>query len=210
MSACLVVKRMNDFVFAVDTAIVSINPLNGKVMRKKEQKLNKLKKIGKDVVFVSGFGRALEVLEECIEDYLNEDGHLDIQSLHKDLLLAFPASKNILSNYNYYEYGIDIFRFENGVSKLYEIDQLNEIIHKEEDNKDIQTVQIYGVGFNSEKLLSEMENQFKYGSCNFASVFQKNYSEEVGNHVRIYKFDNDNLQFVSTEKLKEVGLDYEK
>lgn len=207
MSACLIIKLENEFVLGVDSVQSRIDE-NGVTKRRKGIVVNKLNQVGKDVVFVSGGGQAVVDINRCIHLYLNDDGHIDVEELQKDLIENYPLSRNPY-NGRYLEYGVCIFRFEEGKSKLYSLSQLEEnniIIPVDNINGGVQ---LFADGFKSEEMYQEMLRQFNHrGSLNIFGIYQENYCEEMGGEIFIYRFNKDGLKLIESKLLDEKKLLY--
>lgn len=209
MSSCLIVKTEKEIIIAVDSARSMINITSGIACREKNQNEHKLKKIGKDAVFVSGIEYATNDIDESIYNYLDENEHIKVNELADYLRKKYPLDNSKIKTNKYFEYGIDIFQFKDDKSQLYEISQCNENeIFCANQNKN-GSIQLYAAGFKSEILHNELRSSFlKSGHCVLHDIFQRNYSEEIGGTIFVYKFTEKGLELLYSKELEEHNLMY--
>lgn len=209
MGNCVILQEENQTLIAVDTALSCITN-NGDIYRIKDKVCEKLQLIGKDAVFICGYGNALQDMELLLPNFVDENQYLDVASLQTHLQQNYPLAKNKFKEYKIDQIDIVIFSTRNGCSESYGLLQMDNFKCRY-DNASDGTKGVFSFGYDSHLFQVQAMKEFitkQTKELKVSDVYEKLYSEITGGEIALYTFDNCGLTFHGKYKLKEKGLNY--
>lgn len=218
MSSLMAVLEKSQVTFAVDTAhsnvICDIKTGKHMISRYRDEEVDKVYAVEKDMVFIAGLNHAIDTVKEKLNDFLNNKKHVNIELLKQYLKKNYPYEKCPVKEYGFSDIGLVIIQVINNEAIITKLDQCNdfkpEIVTVKENE-----VKVSVDGFDSKRIY---ENGIKFLNSlpNFGwrtpealtTVYQNNYSEGVGNSIRVYRMDDNGCNLIKETKLVEENLRY--
>jgi hypothetical protein len=210
----MIVQEHDKFTFAVDTARCwgDKDLVKYRIHNEKAQKIHK---VGKDMVFISGM---TECIEQCIGDihlFINKKNHVNTELLKQYLKKEFSPEKSKYKGTGLNDIGVTVFSVINNESIIHCFEQTNNFENIKYVVKPNE-IKLLVTGFDSEKIynyafkyIRGLRNVADYRSPDtFIHVYQNNYSEGVGGYIQVYSMDSDGCNMIIEHRLKEEGLRY--
>jgi hypothetical protein len=209
----MIIQEHDRLTFAVDTAHCwgDNDYVKHRCLGRKVQKVHR---VGKDMVFIAGMTECIEQLKGDIHRFVNEKGHINIELLKQYLKREFPKEKSKYSAIGLSEIGATVLAVNNGESIVFGLNQDNNfepVIFLAARNN----INLVVDGFDNKKIYNYALRylkglpRFLYTIPNtFINVYQNNYSEGVGGYIQIYTMNSKGCNMVKEHKLKEENLRY--
>lgn len=215
MSSIMIIQEHEKFTFAVDTARCWGDEDFVKY-RDLDEKVQKVHKAGRDMVFIAGMTECTEKLKRDLHQLVNKKNHVNIELLKQYLKREFPLEKSKYKDTGLSDIGVAVLSVINNESVLYDFDQddnFNEIAMSKSKPSESK---LYVSGFDSKRIynfalkyLRSLKNVAEYRKPDtFIHVYQNNYSEGVGGYIQVYSMDSDGCNMIIEHRLKEEGLRY--
>jgi hypothetical protein len=212
MSSLMIIQEYDRLTFASDTAHCEGN--ERELYRCYGDKVNKVQKVGKDMVFISGMTECIEPTRRDIGLFINKTKHINVELLRQYLNRNYPREKCKYSSLGLNDIGVTVLSVINGRSIVYDLNQTldyNPMISLGE----LEKMKLWVVGFNNslihknaQSYLSSIANNQYRQIETFYNVYQKSYSEGVGGYIQVYEMDNENCNFIQERNLNERNLKY--
>lgn len=225
MSSLLTIIEKDKITFACDTASCKVWCKSNEettFYRNRDEVVDKIIKVGKDVVFVSGTTNITNIIKPLLSTFVDADNHINLNMLsmflknnltEKFISEAFKVSTDTAKEmglgltvlrqhgdtfeaiqlHNAYEYDLQVVRPERGSLRVAMFGfDCEEIIE------------------SSKPIFSKCRKHSDYRSPDlFYQVYQNNYRECVGGCIRVYRFDKTGCTLLDERKLIENNLKYE-
>lgn len=213
MSSLTIMQEHDRITFAVDTA-KCFGDSNLVKYRYYDDKVQKVHRAGKDMVFIAGMTECTEQVKGVLNSFVNKKRHINIELLKQYLKREFPKEKSKYLDTGLNDIGVDLLSVVNGESFIHEFSQDNDyepMISKALHNE----IKLFVCGFDNERIYKYAMNYvktlkgFSYRNPEtFITIYQNNYSEGVGGYIQVYSLDSEECKMIKEHKLKESNLRY--
>ncbi|MDF2544250.1 MAG: hypothetical protein K0S47_3968 [Herbinix sp.] len=219
MSSLTVIAEQRRLTFACDTAhsqVICDSKNLGKsdIFRFKDEVVEKIHQVGKDMVFIAGESGATDDVRNKINDFLNNKKHINIELLKQYAFKTYPYSECQVKAYGFSYLGITILQVINNQSIIIQLDQCKDFEPVITEPKTGE-IKLLVDGFDNKRIYANAMPFFQklqnYGFRQpeaFCTLYQNNYSEGVGGYIRVYKMDWEGTSLLKDYKLDEKDLKY--
>lgn len=212
MSSITILQEHDKFTYFVDTA--QSFTANDTIYRVKGMNAQKTYSIAKDIVFLSGYARDLDIILSILPSMVGTNGHVNADELQTFLRQRFLPIDDVNSKR---VNGLVILSIVNGKTLMVAMKQSFEHFKIISSGPPISGIDIHTDGFDNVKIgdaiLERNKKNIETTGKSFIDMdifdtYKELYTEGVGGEIRMYLFDTSGVELLRTEKLEETGLRY--